>query len=110
MLTIYRETGLSDKTRGFNIIIDGKKVGKIKEGETFCLQFNDQNNHTLQLKIDWCSSIVQEFNGNEDVCFYCKTCIQTKIQIFLFKKDRGGYYPAFVYLFPCWGRSPQYAL
>ena len=37
MLTIYRETGLSDKTRGFNIIIDGKKVGKIKEGETFCL-------------------------------------------------------------------------
>ena len=83
MLTIDRETGLSDKTRGFNIIIDGKKVGKIKEGETFCLQFNDQNNHTLQLKIDWCSSIVQEFNGNEDVCFYCKTCIQTKIQIFL---------------------------
>ena len=31
MLTIYRETGLSNKTRGFNIIIDGKKVGILVE-------------------------------------------------------------------------------
>lgn len=83
MLTIFREEGLSDKTRAFNIIIDGKKVGKIKEGESFQLQINDQNDHTLQLKIDWCDSLVEKFNGNEDTCFYCKTCIQKKSQVFL---------------------------
>lgn len=83
MLTIYREIGASDKLRAFHIIVDGKKVGKIKEGETFHLQFHDQNKHTLQLKIDWCSSLVQEFYGNEDVYYDCHTCIQKKLQLFL---------------------------
>lgn len=54
-IIINRKTEFINKTRAFRLFIDGKEMGKIKNGgsEEYLLE---PGTHTLQAKIDWCSS------------------------------------------------------
>lgn len=45
----------SDKLRAYRILVDGKNVGEIREGSDFTIPV-PPGLHTLQLRIDWCSS------------------------------------------------------
>ena len=68
MITITREKAYGDKLRSYNVILDGKKIGSIKEGETKSFD-STAGQHTLFLKIDWASSNKIQFSG--DAQFQC---------------------------------------
>lgn len=57
ILELYRQRSLTgaDVLRAYKVLIDGKEIGGIKSGETLKFPLAT-GNHTLQLKIDWCSS------------------------------------------------------
>ena len=55
MIIIKRVTGYADKFRAYKVLLDGIEIGDIRQGES--KQFPVQEGkHTLQLKIDWCTS------------------------------------------------------
>ena len=61
-LTRNAQNGWDDGARAYLVYIDGKKEGAIRENET--LQFDvSEGTHTLQLKIDWCSSPALQFTA-----------------------------------------------
>ena len=61
MLILKSETAnWADVTRAYKVIIDGIEVGVIKNGETKEYDLNE-GFHSLQLKIDWCSSQAESF-------------------------------------------------
>lgn len=57
ILELHRQRSLTgaDVLRAYKVLIDGKEIGRIKSGETLNFPLAT-GNHTLQLKIDWCSS------------------------------------------------------
>ena len=70
-LTRNNKNGWDDGARAYLVYIDGKKAGEIREGET--KQFDvSEGAHTLQLKIDWCSSPVLEFTAKEGKTVYAE--------------------------------------
>lgn len=62
-----------DRRRAYWVVIDGQKVGKIKEGESLSLPI-PPGEHRLQLKIDWCTSEKRRVVVGDDdqVTFVCK--------------------------------------
>ena len=58
-----------DATRSYKVLIDGVKIGEIKNGETKYFDV-PEGYHTLQLKIDWCSSGVQQIFIEKGKDFY----------------------------------------
>lgn len=55
-LVLARSTAsYRDRARSYRILIDGAEVGKIKRGEMLGFPV-PEGRHTLQLKIDWCTS------------------------------------------------------
>lgn len=48
-------TGFRDRARSYRILIDSVEIGKIKRGETLGFPL-PEGRHTLQLKVDWCTS------------------------------------------------------
>ena len=61
MLVLKREAAKwADAARAYKVFIDGAKAGVIKNGETQEYELSE-GFHTLQLKIDWCSSGVARF-------------------------------------------------
>jgi hypothetical protein len=63
-LTINRISEYENKGRKIRIEIDGKLVTKIKNGENLSLELSS-GKHSLQAKIDWCSSNVLEIEMKE---------------------------------------------
>jgi hypothetical protein len=59
-LTITRDSGYADRLRAYEVILDGKKVGEIRNGETKEFSLGP-GKHRLSLKIDWCGSKSAEF-------------------------------------------------
>jgi hypothetical protein len=55
LLKIVRDSGYADRLRAYGVIVDGKTVGEIKDGETKEFPLSD-GQHELSLKIDWCGS------------------------------------------------------
>ena len=94
MLTLKREVAKwADVARAYKVLIDGAEVGEISNGETKQFELSE-GSHSLQLKIDWCSSQEKRFeikNGETIMA----TCAPAKkpfiIGVFIytfFKKDR----------------------
>lgn len=73
ILEIQRKRSLtgSDAFRAYKIFVDGKEVEDIKSGETKRLQLTE-GIHTLQLKIDWCTSREVSFSISENKVTYAK--------------------------------------
>jgi hypothetical protein len=69
MITITREKTYADKLRSYNVILDGTKIGSIKQGETKTFDTRP-GPHKLLLKIDWALSNELQFNG--DAQFQCR--------------------------------------
>jgi hypothetical protein len=76
MLIIKRYSAWTDSARGYKIILDGEKLGKISDGEK--LEFPiSEGEHKLTLKIDWCRSKTIYFNKeSKNIEFECGTNIK----------------------------------
>ncbi len=56
MITIRRLSSYADFLRTYNILIDGKIAGTIKNGETKVLPAPTVGAHEIWVTIDWCQS------------------------------------------------------
>jgi hypothetical protein len=54
-LVLRRSAGFRDILRAYRIFVDGRKVGKINRNSEIRIPVS-AGKHTVQLKIDWCSS------------------------------------------------------
>ncbi|MGE0632829.1 MAG: hypothetical protein AB7O96_10490 [Pseudobdellovibrionaceae bacterium] len=73
-VVLARKCAFGDRLRSYKIFLDGLEVGKIRNGQTWRADCVD-GQHTLQLKIDWCSSPELSFETNGD--FECQSSIVT---------------------------------
>jgi hypothetical protein len=69
LLTIIRDSSVVNGTRAFKVVLDGKAVARIKNGETIELDVAP-GDHSLLLKIDWCN-IVELTADSEAVTYRC---------------------------------------
>jgi len=66
-LRIKRDSGYADYLRAYSVLVDGARVGEIKNGETRDFPILP-GQHQLRLKIDWCGSNTIHFvASNSDV-------------------------------------------
>ena len=65
-IVIYRTSEYSNRYRNYEVYVDGKKLGKISNGETREYEVLP-GQHSLVAKIDWCSSksILFDMNAGE---------------------------------------------
>jgi hypothetical protein len=64
-LTVSRDSGYADHFRAYSIVVDGKKIGKVRNGET--KEFTiEPGSHSIRAKIDWCGSHTLDFTATED--------------------------------------------
>lgn len=66
-IKIRRGNGWQDKLRSYKVVLDGVAAAEIKQGSQVSLPVT-AGTHTVQLKIDWCSSPLLEVeveNGKE---------------------------------------------
>ena len=89
MIIIKRVTGYADMIRAYKVFFDGTKIGEIRQGES--KQFPVQEGkHTLQLKIDWCTSEPVSFDlADKPITFKCgsKNPLKTMFSAFFKTKD-----------------------
>ncbi|MES2951036.1 MAG: hypothetical protein V4858_21070 [Pseudomonadota bacterium] len=52
---ISRDSGYTDVLRSYSILLNGQKIGELKNGETKLMPIGE-GKHTLIAKIDWCGS------------------------------------------------------
>ncbi|SEW39560.1 hypothetical protein [[Clostridium] fimetarium] len=76
MIRITRASEYVDSIRKYNVIVDGKNIGKIKDGMTEEFEI-PTGEHTIYLKIDWCRSNKIFFDAvdNETLEFNCGNSI-----------------------------------
>jgi len=69
-IRISRDSGYADILREYKVALDGKTIGKIRDGETKDFDLKD-GNHKIWLKIDWCRSNKLTFfiHAGETICF-----------------------------------------
>jgi hypothetical protein len=71
MITVTRPAELADKTRAYKVLLDGTQIGDIRQGESKPFEV-PQGAHTLQLKVDWCTSKPLHFDlTDEPLTFEC---------------------------------------
>jgi hypothetical protein len=82
-LTITRDSGYADRLRAYQVILDGERIGEIRNGETKEFSIGP-GKHALSLKIDWCGSETVEFvlNPEETLAFQVKSSLRGK-RVFL---------------------------
>jgi hypothetical protein len=61
---IVRGSDYADKLRFYVILLDGKRVGKIWDGDTEELTVSP-GQHSLSIRIDWCGSEIIPFTVEE---------------------------------------------
>jgi hypothetical protein len=69
LLTIIRDSSVVNGTRAFKVVLDGKAVARIKNGETIELDLAP-GDHSLLLKIDWCRSNIVELTADSEAVTY----------------------------------------
>ncbi|WP_440895491.1 hypothetical protein ACS127_13140 [Amphibacillus sp. Q70] len=73
-----RRTNSYDMVRAYKIILDGKKVGQIKNDQQIELEVLP-GEHQLYLKIDWCRSNIIEFKQDDRMIeFECGNSVEAK--------------------------------
>lgn len=71
---LIRTSAWGDKFRSYKIRLDDADVGTIKQGDTWTHQCST-GQHSIQLKIDWCSSPKVNFevtSVSETITFECR--------------------------------------
>ena len=63
-LKIVRDSGYADLVRFYEIVLDGKRVGKLWNGDTTELTVAP-GRHSLLIRIDWCGSKTIQFTVDE---------------------------------------------
>lgn len=92
LINLIRDTGYVDAARAYNVLIDGAVVNLIKQGMKLQLDV-PPGEHTLQLKIDWCSSKPIPFmaTDKESLTFYVKSNLRGRafqsLYFVLFARD-----------------------
>lgn len=70
-ITISRDSGFADKFRAYQVMLDGKSIGEINDGETESFDV-PTGRHELRLEIDWCGSNTVVFDlDRNDLAFEC---------------------------------------
>ena len=79
MIRISRNISWTDRFRAYKIVLDGKVIGKINQGETTEYEIPSGMHH-LHLKIDWCKSNILHFNydGKSTIYFECGSNVRGK--------------------------------
>jgi hypothetical protein len=74
ILKIVRDSGYSDRLRAYQVILDGAKIGEVRDDQTQQFAISP-GQHTLSLKIDWCGSKTIDFTvaGDEEIWFEAKS-------------------------------------
>ena len=70
-IIVSRKSEFMNRTRGFKVLIDGEVVGKISNGKTEEYHVV-AGSHTIECKIDWCSSEVYQVQAKEDDTIYLR--------------------------------------
>jgi hypothetical protein len=90
-VTIAREFfGYADRVRAYAIMIDGEKIGEVKNGETAQVQLSP-GPHQIWMKIDWCSSPKLSVDGNVDTELYCISNTSPITALYRILFDRENY-------------------
>lgn len=63
-ISIIRKSEYQNKLRSYRIYIDGVKVGKVADGAMESFEVT-AGTHTIEVKIDWCSSPTISLNVGE---------------------------------------------
>jgi hypothetical protein len=63
-LTVHRGSTYADRLRAYHVILDGTKIGEIRDGETKSFPIS-AGQHELSMKIDWCGSRRIQFDAGE---------------------------------------------
>ena len=61
MITIKRDSGLSDNLRAYKVVLDEITIGDIGDGQVASFEV-PKGSHALYLKVDWCRSNVVNFD------------------------------------------------
>lgn len=76
-ITISRDSGYADRIRAYLVMLDGKELGRLKNGvtKTFPLE---PGTHKLVMKIDWCGSNTISFSlaDGESASFNCGSSLR----------------------------------
>ncbi|MEO8002729.1 MAG: hypothetical protein ABI644_12715 [Arenimonas sp.] len=64
-LTITRDSGYADRVRAYAVMLNGKKIGELKNGESKDFTIA-AGSHSIQMKIDWCGSETVRFTASEE--------------------------------------------
>jgi len=64
-IRIKRGAGYVDLVRAYTVVLDGRQVGTLRRGKEIVLH-TPAGPHTLQVKIDWCSSKPISFSIAEE--------------------------------------------
>ena len=64
-LIIKRDKGYTDCLRNYNILLNGKSIGHIKQGDEINLSLN-QGIYEIRAKIDWCKTKKINFKISDD--------------------------------------------
>ena len=54
-LTIKRDRGYADAGRAYRILLDGRDIGGLSQGDELCRDIS-AGQHVLEARIDWCGS------------------------------------------------------
>jgi hypothetical protein len=63
-LIVSRDSGYADRLRAYAIIVDGKKIGEIRNGETKEFPI-EAGKHSISARIDWCRTAAFDFTAKE---------------------------------------------
>ena len=93
-INLRRTPGYVDRMREYEIVLDGKAVGKIKDGGEIQIAVHP-GVHEIYLKLYWCRSNVVRFNYEgakiKFVCGNCLTGWQVLLWFFYFVFLRNNY-------------------
>lgn len=64
-LELTRVSEYANKVRDIKVFIDNQQVGTISNGQTKTFDIPEGKHHSLQVKIDWCTSDLVEFEVGE---------------------------------------------
>jgi len=68
-IILSRKNEFMNRTRAYKVLIDGEVYGKISNGKTEEYDLVG-GSHTIECKIDWCSSEVYQIEAGEDDTIY----------------------------------------
>ena len=85
-ISVSRDSGYVDRIRAYRVVVDGREVGRLRNGETKTFSV-ESGTHELRIKIDWCCSHTIRFTlaANQTSAFECGSALRgAKVLLVLF--------------------------